>query len=116
MRKFATIFLFLCTRLLWAQDIPFGQGTLQLRVLTDNAVRIQYTEGNPSMALPEYIYLDEAGRKVRCSVKRKGKLTTVSTKQMQSVGRTASSNPRFVGVDANGTIHTGTTTSTSSNT
>jgi hypothetical protein len=40
----------------------------------------------------------------------------LSTKQMQSVGRTASSNPRFVGVDANGTIHTGTTTSTSSNT
>ena len=40
----------------------------------------------------------------------------LSTKQMQSVGRTASSNPRFVGVNANGTIHTGTTTSTSSNT
>ena len=40
----------------------------------------------------------------------------LSTKQLQSVGRTASANPRFVGVDANGAIHTGTTTSTSSNT
>ena len=40
----------------------------------------------------------------------------LSTKQLQSVGRTATANPRFVGVDANGSIHTGTTTSTSSNT
>lgn len=40
----------------------------------------------------------------------------LSTQQLKSLGRTASSNPRFVGVDANGTIHTGTTTSTSSNT
>ena len=40
----------------------------------------------------------------------------LSTKQMQSVGRSATSNPRFVGIDANGTIHTGTTTSTSSST
>ena len=40
----------------------------------------------------------------------------LSTQQLKSLGRTASSNPRFVGVDANGTIHTGTTTSTSSST
>ncbi|MCR5130780.1 MAG: DUF4859 domain-containing protein [Prevotella sp.] len=40
----------------------------------------------------------------------------LSTKQLQSVGRTASANPRFVGVNANGSVHTGTTTSTSSNT
>lgn len=40
----------------------------------------------------------------------------LSTQQLKSLGRTASSNPRIVGVDANGTIHTGTTTSTSSST
>lgn len=40
----------------------------------------------------------------------------LSTAQMKSVGRTASSNPRFVGISANGAITTGTTTSTSSNT
>lgn len=40
----------------------------------------------------------------------------LSTQQLKRLGRTASSNPRFVGVDANGTIHTGTTTSTSSST
>ncbi|MBP3212283.1 MAG: DUF4859 domain-containing protein [Prevotella sp.] len=40
----------------------------------------------------------------------------LSTQQLKSLGRTSSSNPRFVGVDANGTIHTGTTTSTSSST
>ncbi|MBR5084507.1 MAG: DUF4859 domain-containing protein, partial [Prevotella sp.] len=40
----------------------------------------------------------------------------LSTQQMKSVGRTANSNPRFVGVSANGQITTGTTTSTSSNT
>ena len=40
----------------------------------------------------------------------------LSTQQLKSLGRTASSNPRFVGVDANGTVHTETTTSTSSST
>lgn len=40
----------------------------------------------------------------------------LSTAQLKSVGRAASSNPRFVGVSANGNITTGTTTSTSSNT
>ena len=40
----------------------------------------------------------------------------LSTKEMQSVGRLASSNPRFVGINASGSVYTGTTTSTSSNT
>jgi hypothetical protein len=40
----------------------------------------------------------------------------LSTAQMKAVGRTASSNPRFVGISANGNVTTGTTTSTSSNT
>ncbi len=40
----------------------------------------------------------------------------LSTEQMKSVGRTSSSNPRFVGVSSNGNITTGTTTSTSSDT
>ena len=40
----------------------------------------------------------------------------LSTAQMKSVGRTATSNPRFVGISANGSVTTGTTTSTSSNT
>lgn len=40
----------------------------------------------------------------------------LSSDQLKKVGRTASSNPRFVGVSRNGSITTGTTTSTSSNT
>ena len=40
----------------------------------------------------------------------------LSTAQMRSVGRTATANPRFVGISSNGTITTGTTTSTSSDT
>lgn len=40
----------------------------------------------------------------------------LSTAQMKSVGSTATSNPRFVGINANGTVRTGTTTSTSSST
>lgn len=40
----------------------------------------------------------------------------LSTAQLKAVGRTASANPRFVGVSANGSVTTGTTTSTSSNT
>jgi hypothetical protein len=40
----------------------------------------------------------------------------LSTPEMKSVGRTAASNPRFVGISASGSVTTGTTTSTSSNT
>lgn len=40
----------------------------------------------------------------------------LSTAQMKAVGRTATSNPRFVGISSTGAITTGTTTSTSSNT
>ena len=40
----------------------------------------------------------------------------LSTAQLKAVGRTATANPRFVGVSANGNVTTGTTTSTSSNT
>ena len=40
----------------------------------------------------------------------------LSSAQLQSVGRSASSNPRFVGISANGATTTGTTTSTSSET
>ena len=40
----------------------------------------------------------------------------LSTAQLKAVGRTATANPRFVGVSANGSVTTGTTTSTSSNT
>ncbi len=40
----------------------------------------------------------------------------LSTEQMRAVGRSSSANPRFVGVNANGTVRLGTTTSTSSDT
>lgn len=41
-------------------DIPFGEGTLRLTLMSENALRVQYSEGE-GRELPEWIYLPEAG-------------------------------------------------------
>lgn len=65
----------------------------ELRVANDySSTRVQYDLGAVSKALG------------------------LSTAEMKAVGRQATDNPRFVGVNAAGTIHTGTTTTTSSST
>ncbi len=42
-------------------NIPFNKGTLHLKIMSPNAIRVQYMEGT-GRELPEWIYLPEAGK------------------------------------------------------
>lgn len=51
-----------------AEKMPFGKGTLSVRRVARNAVRIQYYEQEPSSALPDWLYV--SSREVKhCDVK-----------------------------------------------
>jgi alpha-D-xyloside xylohydrolase len=67
------------------ESIPFGDGILQLQLLTDNAVRIQYGKDVATQQLPELIYNQEKAPTVRHSRKQKGDIVTIKTAKMQVV-------------------------------
>ena len=64
-------------------EIPFNKGTLRLRVMTENTLRVQYLEGE-GRKLPEWIYLPEAGEgKVKYELKREDvRVTRIETPRM----------------------------------
>lgn len=63
-------------------DVPFQGGTLRLNVMADNAVRVQYIEGERRV-LPEWVYLPDAeDKKVKHKSKSTGEVTTIKTKTM----------------------------------
>lgn len=51
-----------------AENVPFGNGTLELTYLADNAVRIKYAEQPASNNLPEWIYVKDKDEKHSISV------------------------------------------------
>ena len=51
-----------------AERIPFGKGTLNVRRVARNAVRIQYCEQEPSSTLPDWLYVS-TGKVKHCDVK-----------------------------------------------
>ena len=64
MKKLAMLFLGTCAALsVWAQAstslYPFGNGTLSVKPLTRNSVRIQYYEQPIEQRLPEWIYVKD---------------------------------------------------------
>jgi len=64
-----------------AKSYPFGKGTLTVKVVAENAVRIQYTEGSPLLALPDYVYVkDEEIDTKQVSVKVDAKKGRVEVK------------------------------------
>ena len=63
-------------------DVPFQRGTLRLNIMADNAVRVQYIEGE-GRVLPEWVYLPDAeDKKVKHKNKSTGEVTTIKTKTM----------------------------------
>ena len=64
-------------------DIPFNKGTLRLKVMSPNALRVQYLEGE-GRELPEWIYLPGAGEgKVKYKLKKQeGGVTQIETSEM----------------------------------
>ena len=63
-------------------EISFGNGMLKLMLMADNALRVQYMEGE-GRALPEWIYLPEADeQKVRNRCEQNGEQTRIVTDAM----------------------------------
>lgn len=62
-------------------SLPFGEGTLTVTPLQDNAVRIRYVEGE-MREMPELVYEDSKER-VRCKVTEEGGKTIFQLGQMQ---------------------------------
>ena len=64
-----------------ADDIPFGQGQLQVTPLADNVVRIRYSEAQlPVLQLPELIYQPNSFNAFK--VKKQAQATLLRTSQM----------------------------------
>lgn len=61
-------------------DIAFGEGTLQIVPLQDNAVRIRYIDGEMRQ-MPELVYI-QTGDRVRSRMETEGCVTVIQTKDM----------------------------------
>lgn len=74
-------------------NIPFGKGTLRLTPLTENALRVEYAEGNQKDSLPEWVYVkteatkwkDGQTRKMQVRVDAERQTLTVMNAEGQSV-------------------------------
>lgn len=42
-----------------AQEVPFGKGTIVVKHVANNAVRIQYVENQPTEKMPEWLYVKD---------------------------------------------------------
>ena len=74
-------------------NIPFGKGTLRLTPLTENALRVEYAEGNQKDSLPEWVYVkteatkwkDGQTRKMQVKVNAERQTLTIMNAEGQSV-------------------------------
>ncbi len=74
-------------------NIPFGKGTLRLTPLTENALRVEYAEGNQKDSLPEWVYVkteatkwkDGQTRKMQAKVNAERQTLTIMNAEGQSV-------------------------------
>ena len=70
MKRFFSITLFsLCVGLASAYDYPFGNGTLEVKAVAPNAVRVRYTENSTAPTdIPDWLYVRHDTAK-KCDVK-----------------------------------------------
>ena len=74
-------------------NIPFSKGTLRLTPLTENALRVEYAEGNQKDSLPEWVYVkteatkwkDGQTRKMQVKVDAERQMLTIMNAEGQSV-------------------------------
>ena len=88
MRKRLTILLLACVALTAQAQQPFGNGTLTVKHVARNAVRIQYTEGNQQNDLPDWIYVkhDEVKQSdVKVDIDSRSQRLTIRNKAGQPV-------------------------------
>lgn len=100
----------------WPYEVKFENTNLagEFDVYPDDYARRDTTVYiDAELAYDAYSY---TSTRVQYDMEAVSKALGLSTAEMKSVGSTSTANPRFVGVNANGSVHTGTTTSTSSST
>ena len=88
MRKRLTILMLACVALTAQAQQPFGNGTLTVKHVARNAVRIQYTEGNQQNDLPDWIYVkhDEVKQSdVKVDIDSRSQRLTIRNKAGQPV-------------------------------
>lgn len=77
-----------------AAQTPFGKGRLTVKTVARNAVRIQYTEGQPADTLPDWLYVKHdsdvegsnvEGSNVRVDVNARRQTVTVSNRSGQTL-------------------------------
>ncbi len=71
---------FICGCTSKEHSLPFGDGTLTVTPLQDNAVRIRYAEGE-MREMPEMVY-EDSKEKVRCKVREEGDKTVFQLDRM----------------------------------
>lgn len=70
MRRLFLWGLLLLSVSLQAKTIPFGKGQLTFKTVAPNAVRIQYTQGETTHDLPDWLYVkhDEVAGDIKVAV------------------------------------------------
>ena len=66
-------------------NIPFGKGTLRLTPLTENALRVEYAEGNQKDSLPEWVYVKTVATKWKDGQTRKMQVKVDAERQMLTI-------------------------------
>ncbi len=84
MRVLLFVFFLLCFACpdTHAVDIPFGQGTMVLTLISDRAVRVQYHEGAVE-EMPEWVYVCKEVPAPKVKVKNDGHVWTLTTPSMR---------------------------------
>ncbi len=89
MKRLTTLLLLTLSTPLWLlAQVPFGQGTLTVKRVARNAVRIQYAEGEVRDTLPDWLYVrhDEVKRQdIKVNVDQRRQTVTVSDRRGRTV-------------------------------
>ena len=89
MKRLTTLLLLTLSAPLWLlAQVPFGQGTLTVKRVARNAVRIQYAEGEVRDTLPDWLYVrhDEVKRQdIKVNVDQRRQTVTISDRRGRTV-------------------------------
>lgn len=87
MRRLFLWGLLLLSASLQAKTIPFGKGQLTFKTVAPNAVRIQYTQGETTHDLPDWMYVkhDEVAGDIKVYVDHQKGMVRVADKKGNTV-------------------------------
>ncbi len=87
MRRLFLWGLFLLSVSLQAKTIPFGKGQLTFKTVAPNAVRIQYTQGETTHDLPDWMYVkhDEVAGDIKVAVNNQQGVVSIKDKKGKTI-------------------------------